>query len=156
MTTPKPICPNCGYDLTGLIKPEASTDCPECNAHSTYAQATEHISRYSSLRKSVFLLLIAPQFIHLWSYLIYSKWDALSEVALITLGFIPVAFMFWYVLTITIIALVSEHHARKGKAHSKIKPSKWVCYTTILICVLITMTVNAVVGGLWADAIAYI
>lgn len=148
-----PTCPNCSYDLTGLINPDTPVDCPECNTHSTYAQATTRISRYPALQKSVILLFIAPQLIHLCSYIIFQSWEY-SDNTLFAIGFIPVGLMFWYLLVATIILLVSEYRARKGKARSQVQPSSWVSYLAILICVLITMGVNMPLIGLWAAAIA--
>lgn len=56
----QPICPCCGYDLSGLVEPHNSCTCPECNTETDYQSATTQIPQRIALHRVVLLLLLVP------------------------------------------------------------------------------------------------
>lgn len=153
-TTLKPLCPNCGYELTGLISHETAASCPECNTSSTYAEAIKHNRRFPSIQKSLILLFIVPQAFHIISYISYLNWNGVDEDALFANGFTPVVLMFWYLLVVTAILISVERESFTSKARARTCRNGWASYLTILFCEVITMAVNLKIFGLWAAAIA--
>ena len=155
MTKPiTPTCPNCGYDLTGLLEPHASVQCPECSERTTFQFATITISRWPTIRRAFIWLIAAPliaTFIS-WRLLYTDGWyDGFAG----ELGLMLVVMQEFYLPIALITFLVKEWRIRH-RLQRHFRPSGWISAFIILIYGATSITLGMRVLYMWMSSIASI
>jgi hypothetical protein len=148
-----PICPNCRYDLTGLIEEGASANCPECNIISTFESASLRLSRSKSIRRAVVLLFVVPIIVATWSFLFFQIWDY-EEDGIFTIGFIPLVSVINLVPITLIVFLVKELKIRRKIPNANIYPTIWISLAWIILPAITSILLCFYVIIKWAEAIA--
>ena|GEM_PF-5110544 len=152
-TTTKPICPNCGYDLSGLIAPETTVTCPECSTESSYQAATEMHSRWNVIKRVLILLWVIPMGVTVYSYTIYTQWSYENDF-LFEIGFLPLAFVQFYMIAITAMLTYKEVKARRPLRRARKKPAGWVFVFFLLTSLACSFMLSLMVLGQWASDLA--
>tara|TARA_R110002072_G_scaffold42064_4_gene117443 strand:+ start:569 stop:1042 length:474 start_codon:yes stop_codon:yes gene_type:complete len=147
-TTTKPICPNCGYDLAGLIEPETTATCPECSTDSTYQAATEAQSRWNVLMWDLILFLVIPMAINLIAYLIVQVAPReLFEVLYILI--LPYLLLPLVLLVAIPTALVVEGTKRMHLGKAQRKPAGWIFVICIVIPGTFSLLLSLAISLIW-------
>ena len=149
----KPICPNCGYDLSGLIEPETTATCPECSTESSYQAATEMHSRWNAIKWVLILLWAIPMSITAYSFAIYTQWSYEDDL-LFVIGFVPLGLAHYYMIAITAMLVYKEIKARRPLRHARKKPAGWVFIFFLLTSIACSLTISFMVLIQWASDLA--
>ena len=151
MATPTtPTCLNCNYDLTGLIEQGSSAACPECNASTTFAQATAPKMYTPTLKQALVWILAVPSglmiFANAWLFV-----GGRSVVAV--LAMLPALVITLFLPIYTPILLYLEWQFRKSDQSHSLLPSFKMMALIILACFIISMSINLVFGIAWLETI---
>jgi len=105
-----PTCPNCGYDLTGLIEPDSSAACPECNTQSTFAQAIYRKPKTPTIKRALIWLFLIPTIASFFSWALLYLGTRLEGAELVF--FLFIIFFNIAIPIYAIVLLVQEWKSR--------------------------------------------
>jgi len=144
-TSTKPICPNCGYDLSGLIAPKKTATCPECSTESSYQAATESQSRWNAIKWYIILLLVIPMILNTASYFLLDP----TNDTMLKLGFFPVVMLPLVILVATPIFLHDEWRTRRLSTRKPLSPPDYVSGFFIVGPAIVSFLVSLFMALAW-------
>lgn len=153
MPTPpcEPACPECGYDLTGVIAAEGFAHCPECGRWLTWATATAPRDRWRTVRWAAIVLLGVPLPIAAASYWLFA---ASTTLDYFLLGFLPPVFMGLYIPVAVVCLLVVDARRRGRNKGRRRRLPWWASVLLILAMGSVSMAACVRVAILWLEALA--
>ena len=146
-----PTCPNCNYDLTGLINQGSSATCPECNTHTTYLQAIAPRVITPTLKHAIIWIFAIPSG---WMALFWAQLNIGNSLDGAGLPYISGLILMLYLPIFSLALLIMEWRLRRRNSAKRLKPSFLKVALIVITCFAVSMTWNWIVFMDWVEGVA--
>ena len=147
----RPICPACGYDLSGILEPESLIPCPECGRRLSYQRAIEPPKQPQTTRNALLFILAIPS---AWMGIFWFQLNIANSLQGALVPYFSGLILTLYLPTLAGILLTRDWLKRRRTNPGYNDPHYIKAVLIVFACLIIAMGWNWIVFMQWVEGVA--